>query len=63
LRQIDLPATQVTSMAFGGDKMDLLLVTSASAGLNPAQRQQDTQAGCTFVLRPGVSGLLPFSFA
>jgi D-xylonolactonase len=63
LRQIDLPATQVTSMAFGGDKMDLLLVTSASAGLNPAQRQRDTQAGCTFLLRPGVSGLLPFSFA
>jgi xylono-1,5-lactonase len=64
LRQIDLPATQITSMAFGGDKMDLLLVTSASAGLNAAQLTQSPQAGCTFVLRPGgVTGLLPFGFA
>jgi xylono-1,5-lactonase len=64
LRQIDLPATQITSMAFGGDKMDLLLVTSASAGLNAAQLAQSPQAGCTFVLRPGgVTGLLPFGFA
>jgi xylono-1,5-lactonase len=64
LRQIDLPATQITSMAFGGEKLDLLLVTSASAGLNAAQLAQSPQAGCTFVLRPGgVTGLLPFGFA
>ena len=61
-RQIDLPATQITSMAFGGDTMDLLLVTSASAGLNAAQLAASPQAGCTFVLRPGVAGLLPFAF-
>ena len=61
-RQIDLPATQITSMAFGGDTMDLLLVTSASAGLKAAQLAASPQAGCTFVLRPGVAGLLPFAF-
>jgi xylono-1,5-lactonase len=63
LRQIDLPAKQITSMAFGGEKLDLLLVTSASSGLNAAQRAQSPQAGCTFVVRTGVAGSLPFSFA
>lgn len=64
LRQIDLPATQITSMAFGGDKMDWLLVTSASVGLTLEQLAQSPQAGCTFVLRPGgVTGLPPFGFA
>ncbi|MBP6718045.1 MAG: SMP-30/gluconolactonase/LRE family protein [Rhodoferax sp.] len=63
LRQIDLPATQITSMAFGGDQLDWLLVTSASAGLSAEQLAQFPQAGCTFVLRPGVTGLLPLGFA
>lgn len=61
-RQIDLPATQITSMAFGGDTMELLLVTSASAGLTAAQLARSPQAGCTFVLRPGAGGVLPFAF-
>ncbi len=63
LRQINLPATQITSMAFGGNQLDWLLVTSASTGLSAEQLLQSPQAGCTFVLRPGVTGLLPLSFA
>jgi len=63
LRQIVLPASQITSMAFGGDQLDLLMVTSASVSLSAEQLVQSPQAGCTFVLRPGVTGLQPLCFA
>lgn len=62
LRQIHLPVSQVTSMAFGGEHMDVLLITSARHGLGPAGLAKEPHAGCTWVLRPGVLGELPFSY-
>ena len=62
LRQIDLPARQITSMAFGGDDFETLIVTSASVGLDAAARAAQPLAGATFLLRPGVAGLPPLGY-
>lgn len=52
LRALDLPTPQTTCPAFGGPDFARLFVTSAAEG-RPAE---DTLAGCTFVLEPGVRG-------
>lgn len=52
-RAIDLPASQITSMAFAGPRLDRLFVTSASDGVD------EPEAGCLFEVDPGVQGLLP----
>ena len=62
LRTIELPATQITSMAFGGPNLDVLLVTSARVGLDEATLQRTPLAGSIFVLEPGVQGVLPCTF-
>jgi len=45
---VDLPATQVTSCAFGGPGLDRLFITTASG--------PGTDAGALFVCEPGVTG-------
>lgn len=62
LRKIELPASQITSMAFGGPDLDTLLVTSARNGLSPEQLAKEPLAGHAFVLKPGVRGVLPCVF-
>lgn len=62
LRQIDLPARQITSIAFGGDDFATLIVTSAHDGLDAAARAAQPLAGATFVLDPGVRGLPPLAY-
>jgi len=57
LRQVDLPARHVTSVAFGGADYATLLVTSAREGLSADALQAQPLAGATFTLRPGVRGL------
>lgn len=59
LQQVDLPASQITNVAFGGADLDLMLVTSARAGLSAEQLAQQPLAGSAFVLRTGVRGRLP----
>ena len=52
LGEIAFDAPQTTCPAFGGPGLSCLYVTSAAEGRPP----EDTQAGCTFVLNPGVTG-------
>jgi len=59
LRHIGLPALQVTSIAFGGDNLATMLVTSARTGLNEAQLKEYPQSGAVFTLQPGATGMLP----
>jgi sugar lactone lactonase YvrE len=61
--QIDLPASQVTSCAFGGDGLRTLFITSAAIGLDDAGRAAEPQAGGLFASDVGVAGLAttPFS--
>jgi sugar lactone lactonase YvrE len=62
LQTIALPATQITSMAFGGEHLDLLLVTSARVGLSAQALAETPLAGSAFLLRPGTQGLAPCAF-
>lgn len=63
LRTIDIPATRVTSCAFGGPKLDKLYVTSATTGLDEATRKRFPTAGGLFLVDPGVTGVLSPEFA
>jgi L-arabinonolactonase len=54
---IALPATQPTCVAFGGDQLDLLFVTSAREGLGTEALAQQPQAGDVFIYQVEVQGL------
>jgi sugar lactone lactonase YvrE len=62
-RVVDLPVSNVTSCAFGGDDLGDLYVTSASKGLSEAELRAQPHAGGLFMLRPGVTGRAPNRFA
>lgn len=53
---IELPAAQVSSVAFGGPDLTDLYVTSAAEGLDSEQRRRQPQAGALFRCRPGPRG-------
>ena len=63
LMVIDLPVSRVTSVAFGGVRLDQLFITSARAGLTPNQLEREPLAGSIFVVDPQVNGLAPHRFA
>jgi len=54
--ELRLPVTNPTSVAFGGDDLDELLVTSAQHRLTPDQLLREPLAGSLLRLRPGVRG-------
>lgn len=54
---VRVPASRVTSCAFGGRDLDELFITSAWAGLSDAQRATEPLAGGVFRVRPGVRGV------
>jgi D-xylonolactonase len=56
-REIQLPASQITSMAFAGDDLDRMFVTSAADGLD------EQHGGCLFEVDPGVKGLAPYLYS
>jgi sugar lactone lactonase YvrE len=56
LEVVAVPATNVTSVAFGGPNLDDLFITTARQGLSDAQLEAEPHAGDLFVTRPGVSG-------
>ncbi len=62
LGEIRLPCAQVTCPAFGGEHLDELYITTASIGLTDEERNAQPLAGCTFVVKPGVKGVLPNKF-
>ena len=57
-RAVPLPASQVTSCAFGGPDLSDLYVTTATVGLDPGQLAEQPLAGSVFVL-PGAGRGLP----
>jgi len=53
-----LPVTNTTSIAFGGAKLDLLIVTSAKHSLDASQLAQEPQAGDVFIYQlQGIYGV------
>ena len=63
LAKIVLPVQAVSACTFGGPQLDELLITTASAGLNDAERREQPQAGDVFLSKPGARGLQPFVYA
>lgn len=59
LCEIPMPCAQVTCCAFGGEKLDKLLITTASIGLSDEERLKQPLAGATFMAEPGVTGTVP----
>ena len=61
--RLDIPVTQVSSLAFGGPDLSDLYVTSAREDFTEADAAREPIAGGLFRLRPGVRGLPPDRFA
>jgi sugar lactone lactonase YvrE len=59
----ELPVSNPTSAAFGGDDLGTLYVTSARHRLSPRQLAAEPLAGAVFALRPGTPGLPADRFA
>ncbi|MBI5087061.1 MAG: SMP-30/gluconolactonase/LRE family protein [Acidobacteria bacterium] len=60
---VPVPASQVTSCAFGGADLSDLYITTARGGLSAAQLDSQPQAGGLFRIRPGVKGRVANRFA
>lgn len=58
-----LPCANITSCAFGGEKLDRLFVTTARQGLDADAVEAQPFAGGLFELDPGVTGCVPVEFA
>lgn len=54
--RLELPVSQPTSVAFGGDDLGDLYITTATYQLAAEQLAEQPSAGATFVCRPGVTG-------
>jgi L-arabinonolactonase len=57
-KTIALPCSQITCCAFGGANLSTLFITSARGGLDDAKLAAEPEAGATFAVDVGVSGLL-----
>lgn len=57
LETIIVPASQVTSCAFGGKKMDELYITTARTGLDKQTLDKEPLAGALFRIKTGTTGL------
>jgi sugar lactone lactonase YvrE len=62
-RSIALPVSQPTCCCFGGDRLDVLYVTSAMQRMEPAELARQPLAGGLFAVRPGVTGLPEAQYA
>lgn len=60
---IDLPVAQCTKVAFGGEDLRNLYITTASVGLSDAERSRQPLAGGLFRTRVAVAGLPANRFA
>jgi sugar lactone lactonase YvrE len=54
--RVELPVSQPTCVAFGGDALDLLFITSAREGLDAATLSTQPQAGDVFIFKTDVAG-------
>lgn len=62
LRTVDVPAKNVTSVAFGDDDLGTLYITTARTGTSDEELEKFPHAGGVFKTRPGVKGVEAFFF-
>jgi sugar lactone lactonase YvrE len=60
--RVELPVSNVTSCAFGGAELDELYITTASVGLDDAQRAAQPLAGSLFVAKVPFRGVAAWRF-
>lgn len=63
LATLEVPVQRPTSVAFGGEGLDRLFVTSAARDLSAEELERQPEAGGLFAARPGVSGIADLPFA
>lgn len=56
---VRLPVSRPTSCAFVGSRLDQLVITTASAELDPVVRAAEPDAGRLFICQPHRTGLMP----
>ncbi|MFI9113958.1 SMP-30/gluconolactonase/LRE family protein [Streptomyces venezuelae] len=61
--RVEVPAAHVTSCAFAGPDLDVLVITTAKEGLDEAARRAQPLAGRLFTCRPPTRGLPPVPYA
>ncbi|WP_329285244.1 SMP-30/gluconolactonase/LRE family protein [Streptomyces sp. NBC_00691] len=61
--RVAVPASHVTSCAFAGPDLDVLVITTATEGLPADRRLAEPDAGRLFVCRPGGRGLPSVPYA
>jgi sugar lactone lactonase YvrE len=59
LKEIELPVSQPTMVAFGGENMNQLIVTSAAQNLSPADLEKEPLAGSVLIMDIDETGTLP----
>ncbi|RKP57707.1 SMP-30/gluconolactonase/LRE family protein [Pararobbsia silviterrae] len=62
-REIALPVSHPTCVAFGGPDLDTLYITTAWFLLDDATRAREPHAGSLFAIKPGVRGLSEARYA
>lgn len=60
---IEIPAPRPSGCTFGGEKLDVLYVTTARQHVTAAQLAAAPLSGSLFAVKPGVCGLPPSRFA
>ncbi|MCX4489953.1 SMP-30/gluconolactonase/LRE family protein [Streptomyces anulatus] len=59
---VDVGASHVSSVAFAGPGLDILVITTATEELTEQQSHEERHAGRLFVCRPGIPGLVATPF-
>jgi xylono-1,5-lactonase len=59
IKTLELPAPNITNLCFGGEQLDILLVTSARNGLTAQELERYPLSGSVFALQVGVRGVAP----
>ncbi|SES14833.1 SMP-30/gluconolactonase/LRE family protein [Salipaludibacillus aurantiacus] len=62
LSEVLMPASNVTSCAFGGENLDELYITTAREGLTEEELDRQPHAGGIFRIKPGVKGAPSYTF-
>ena len=57
LQKIDVPALNVSAVAFGGEHLDELYITTAALWMPEGEEKNYPDAGKLFVVKPGVRGI------
>lgn len=63
IEEIRMPVARPSSIAFGGQHLDELYITSIAEGLSSEEKAQQPMAGDLFMVKPGVRGLPEPAFA